>query len=715
MPLAPACTGSHLHGVTTAHVARRVLLLALAALALATAPVARPGLGAQVGSCRPAPTALVLAGGGAKGFAHIGLLQVLDSLGIVPDYVVGTSIGAIVGSMYASGYTGNEIDSILRAARLDTKISRYDPHVSRALEGFRPVVVWERMRGRWVLQAGAVREVDANTTIARVLLRGNLLARGDFDSLPIPFRAVATDLNTRGVVAIGTGDLSEAVRASFSLPIILRPVRRDSLWLTDGGIASNIPVGVARSLGAQRLIVSTLPSARLEADAFENPLSVSTAVFEWIWMQDSLGLGENDVLVAQPTETFSTLDFDSLTIDSLVRGGRRVADSVFAQGVCARPLRNAHRPRPMPASIGRTRMATANVRDRDAIIRELSLTSFSPLRPDAINRGLERFATSERYRGIWLTPTGSGEAMDFSLRVVPAPERTFGIGLAFDHLMSGRFWAGGASRSLIGDLEGAGLFAAGTYRTDLILAARRSARIGQAYRPVGASLEAFAEDVRIYAGSGELPPAKAEELAIVAGLRPLFESGWTFELGGDYRLWREPTRGTRGAIGARGAIRLREPGEPAPSIEIEGIGLTLWQRVRADIAITAPAGSVEIRPRLRVGYGTNLPIQHTFNLGGLDGFAGMRMFELRGDQEVFASLLVRWRLVRQLKARIEPMAGVVSSGDGFLRRSGTTDGLIFAGIRLGVELDSPVGPLRLEQGFNNQNRRQALIRVGYWF
>jgi hypothetical protein len=91
------------------------------------------------------------------------------------------------------------------------------------------------------------------------------------------------------------------------------------------------------------------------------------------------------------------------------------------------------------------------------------------------------------------------------------------------------------------------------------------------------------------------------------------------------------------------------------------------------------------------------------------------MFEVRGDQEIFTSLLVRWPLWRQLKARVEPMAGIVSSGPGLLRRRGATDGLIHAGVRVGVELDSPVGPLRLEQGFNNQNRRQALIRVGYWF
>jgi predicted acylesterase/phospholipase RssA len=672
-------------------------------------------LGAQVGTCAPARTALVLAGGGAKGFAHIGLLKTLDSLGVVPDLIVGTSIGAIVGSMYASGYSGQEIDSILRAVRLDTKIRRYEPHVSRALGGFRPVVVWERSGAQWVVQAGAVREVDANATIASVLLRGNLLARGDFDRLPIPFRAIATDLDTRRAVVLAGGDLSEAVRASFSIPVAMRPMQRDSLWLADGGIASNIPVGTARALGAERLIVSTLPSARLRAQDFEDPLTLTTAVFDWIWMQDSLGLGPDDVLVPHATHHASTLDFDSLSTNALVRAGRRTADSVFALGPCARPLTTTRRAVPMPTMVGRARMLTPDVRDRDAILRELGLVAYQPLRPDGIQRGLARFATTERYRSAWLTPTGEGDVVDFDLRVDKAPDATFGIGLAFDHLMSGRFWAGGVHRQFIGDMEGAAIFAAGTYRTEVMLAARRSARIGRRYRPVGFSLEAFGEDVRLYQGSGELSPAKAEELAFVTGLRPLYQSGWSFELGADYRLWRESGLGTRGAAGARGAVRLRQPGAPSPSFTLEGIGLTRWQRVQADIAASAFVGDMELRPRLRLGWGQDLPIQHTLTLGGLDGFAGLRMMELRGDQEAYASLLVRWPAWRQVKARVEPMVGVISSGPGLLVRRGETDGLIHVGVRVGFELDSPVGPLRLEQGFNNQNRRQALIRVGYWF
>ena len=692
-------------------------LLQRALLPLATLLLTPAALAAQVGTCAPAPTALVLAGGGAKGFAHVGLLKTLDSLGIVPDLIVGTSIGAIVGALYATGYSGAEIDSLLHDLHLELVIKRYEPHVSRALDGFRPMVVWgKRTDRRWVLQAGAVREAEANAIISKLMLRGNLLARGDFDRLPIPFRAIATDLKTRAPVVLGGGDLAEAVRASFSLPAVLLPVRRDGLWLTDGGLSSNIPVGTARALGAERLIVSTLPSAAPEPESFENPLSVTTAVLNYIWVQDALGLGPDDVLVKQPTQGFSSLDYEPRTIDSLVMLGRRAADSVFAQGVCARPMRHARAQVEMPTRIGNTRVLTEGVRDRDAIVREIGVAAGRDLDVQAIARGITGFAASERYLNLWLLPSGSGPDVNFALKLEEAPRRTFGIGLAFDHLMSGRFWAGGVDHSLFNaDLQGAGILATGTYRTDLLLVARRQARVGRAYWPVGASFEAFTENVRLYDGPGELPPANVEEMSIVAGLRPLFASGWTYELGADFRLWSEPGFGTRGTVGARGAIRLRQEGAPIPTIDLEGIALARWQRARVDISASRSVGAAELRPRLRLGWGTRLPVQHTFTLGGMDGFAGLRMLELRGDQEVFASILARWPIWRQVRARIEPMAGMIATGPGLLRRNGPTDGLIMIGARIGVELASPIGPIRLEQGFNNQGQRQALIRVGYWF
>src|SRR5215207_11401563 len=156
-------------------------LMCLLALAVAAWP-------AYAQSCRPARTALVLSGGGAKGLAHIGVLRVLDSLGVRPDLIVGSSMGAIIGGMYASGYSGREIDSLARSLPIADLFRTYQPRAPRSLGPLQPLVVWEQGSRRFNLQSATVAETEVNALVNAAMLRGNLLARGNFDSLPIPFR-----------------------------------------------------------------------------------------------------------------------------------------------------------------------------------------------------------------------------------------------------------------------------------------------------------------------------------------------------------------------------------------------------------------------------------------------------------------------------------------------------------------------------------------------
>src|SRR6476659_1770437 len=111
---------------------------------------------ARAQSCPSRPTALVLSGGGAKGLAHIGVLRVLDSLGVRPALVVGSSMGAVIGGMYASGYTGREIDSLARALPLASLFRTYAPRVPRSLGPLQPLIVWEQGSGGFALQTAAV-------------------------------------------------------------------------------------------------------------------------------------------------------------------------------------------------------------------------------------------------------------------------------------------------------------------------------------------------------------------------------------------------------------------------------------------------------------------------------------------------------------------------------------------------------------------------------
>ncbi|MFI5244835.1 MAG: patatin-like phospholipase family protein, partial [Gemmatimonadales bacterium] len=271
----------------------RVVLAVVASLAIHDA---------HAQTCAPAKTALVLSGGGAKGFAHIGVLEIMDSLGLRPDLVVGTSIGAIVGGLYASGYSGRQVDSVLRRLPFENMIRRYEPKVSAALGLVRPLAVWEAGERGYVLQSGAVRENEVNAFLSSLMLRGNLEARGDFDSLPIPFRAIATDVATRGTVVLSKGDLARAVRASAAIPVVLRPMHIGDQWLVDGGIAENTPVNVARSLGAQRSWISLLPFAGPDPKSFDDPFTITTVLLNSLFEQDSITTEHRDVLITNATK-----------------------------------------------------------------------------------------------------------------------------------------------------------------------------------------------------------------------------------------------------------------------------------------------------------------------------------------------------------------------------------------------------------------------------
>ncbi len=271
-------------------------------LFLASMMLALPA-GAQ--GCPPLKTGLVLSGGGAKGFAHIGVFKILDSLHIRPDFIVGSSIGAIAGALYASGYSGNEIDSLTRALPLTTVIRAYSPVATGAIGALPAFAVWENNGHGLILQTGAVRDAEVNALMSALMLRGNLLARGDFDRMPIPLRVVGTKLSTRQTVVLATGDLAEAVRASFAIPLIFSPSVIGDKVLVDGGVADNIPVATAHAMGAQRLIISTLPNATVSDELLGDPLKMALQPTDYLFRNDTTTFRPTDVVIRNRTSEFT--------------------------------------------------------------------------------------------------------------------------------------------------------------------------------------------------------------------------------------------------------------------------------------------------------------------------------------------------------------------------------------------------------------------------
>ncbi|HVZ49168.1 MAG TPA: hypothetical protein VG916_10315, partial [Gemmatimonadaceae bacterium] len=340
-----------------------------------------------------------------------------------------------------------------------------------------------------------------------------------------------------------------------------------------------------------------------------------------------------------------------------------------------------------------------------------------PLDVERTRRGLVALGDVERIRAVWLDPRGSGPAVSFHPDLEPAPQRVFGVGGAFDQFMSGRLWLGGVDRDVFHmNAEGTAVARFGAYAQDVMGFVRAHADLLGGHRPVAIGARLAHESVRLFTDAGELPNAETQEGEAFVGLRDDPEVGaWRFHLLGDARLWREPGRNTRGSVGLRAAA-FRARSEYEMGNAVEAVVLTDYQRVDADLSRVFAFSAAEVRLRVRAGWGNRLPVQQEFTLGGSDGFAGLRIGDLRGSQELYGAVRVRRRVAPDLHAALEVMTGAVGQGDGVLaRRAGTYFGDARFGVRAGFEAETPIGPIRLEEGFANTGSRALLVRVGYWF
>lgn len=211
---------------------------------------------------------LALGGGGAKGFAHIGVLKVLEELRIPVDGIAGTSMGAIIGGLYASGMSPEEIEAFMKRLDwwdiLNDETPRKELDFRRKLEDQRYLLGFELglQRFRPVVPSGVASGQKFNNIMQMLVLRAAGIRK--FDRLPIPFRAVATDIETGEAVVLDRGNLATAMRASMAVPGVFTPVDLDGRLLVDGGIVNNIPADVARAMGADIVIAVDLGASDAE-------------------------------------------------------------------------------------------------------------------------------------------------------------------------------------------------------------------------------------------------------------------------------------------------------------------------------------------------------------------------------------------------------------------------------------------------------------------
>lgn len=257
--------------------------------------------------------ALVLSGGGAKGLAHIPLLQTLDSLGIVPDLIIGTSMGGIVGGLYAMGYSGDSIAYLSKGLDWDNllggdiKLSKVS--VEEKKEFKRYLVDLDIIKGKPKISSSFLRDQNLREFLTSITYP--VYNINDFDNLSIPFRAMTTDLVNGNEVIVADGLLSVAMRASMSIPVAFKPVPYKNTLLVDGGVLNNFPADIAKNMGADIIIGSDVGGGMKSIEELDN---ITTIIFQTAMLNSNLKNPENrelcNILVDHvPNLTYSTGDF----------------------------------------------------------------------------------------------------------------------------------------------------------------------------------------------------------------------------------------------------------------------------------------------------------------------------------------------------------------------------------------------------------------------
>lgn len=738
-------------------VRRAAVLAALLSLLTAQAPAQTPTPTPVAPAARP-KVGLVLSGGGARGGAHIGVLKVLEELRVPVDVIVGTSAGSIVGSAYASGLPLAEIEEEMKGLSTSTlfrDVSRIDaPFRRKADDGVNYLGPEMGINTRGIaLPKGAVAGVSLEAVLRRLTRRQNT---SNFDKLPIPFRAVATDLASSEMVVIGHGQLALAARASMAVPGAVNPVEIDGRLLVDGGLKRNLPVDVARQLGAEVVIAVNIGTPLLKRGDIHSLLDVTDQVLRILTeanvTQSLKELSERDVLIAPDLKDIGSTAFDRL-------GEAAAAGEVAARAVTGR-LERLSLPEPTWAALRRARASApgdealkidevrvvgARVVNPDVVLAAMDTQAGDALDAQRLDRDLKRIYSRGDFESVNYSvfeEAGIGRVLQ-----VEANEKSWGpnylrLGLSLSSTLEGN-----AFFNLQASHRATWLNALGAeWRNDVQLG-HTSALHTEWYQPlttaqrvfVAPRLEAVDEPFDVYDDDTRERLARFRRRAYVFGL----DVGVPIGTLGEGRLGVVRGRVTladdtsfvparllgidRQLAGVLGRVRidrldnLRFPregyvGELQVFMSHTALGASdTYSKAQLALQGATHTGPHTLRAATRLGGNLRsgpLPDHEILQLGGFLNLSGYQTGQLLGKEMRFGRLVYNYRL-----ARPGFLDGMYVGGSlEFGRIGDTVFGPDRAPLRRGsalyFALDTPIGPFYLAYGVGDRGNRSAYLFLG---
>ncbi|QSW87117.1 MULTISPECIES: patatin-like phospholipase family protein [Flavobacterium] len=384
---------------------------------------------------------LVLSGGGAKGFAHIGVLKVLEEAGIKIDYIGGTSMGSVIGGLYASGYNASQIDSIFKKTNFDELINDYIPRSSKNFYGKKNDELYAIVLPFSNFRVGipeALSKGMYNYNLLSSLTR-NVRHIRDFNKLPTPFLCIGTNIETGEEVLLNKGNLVQAMMASAAFPSLFTPVEIDGNLLVDGGVVNNYPIQEVRNLGADIIIGVDVQDDLMKRKNLKN----ATRILVQITNLQSIDKMKNkikdtDVYIKPDIRDYGVISFDKG--EEIIRKGEEAAFAVYEKIKSLVNEDNFYKKPKLKVATDTLRIEKINTDRLDNYTKEyirgkLRFKPGSTITYDDLKTGINNLNATQNFSTIsyCLQPDGKKDDLDLVLR--ENPTQTFlKLGLHYDGL-----------------------------------------------------------------------------------------------------------------------------------------------------------------------------------------------------------------------------------------------------------------------------------------
>lgn len=700
------------------------VLVALAALVLlACAPGSARAADAPTDSAAGRPQrpawALVLSGGAARGIAHIGVIRALEEEGIQPDLVCGTSMGALVGALYASGYSSAHIREMFRQTDWDEIFGR-----ERERFEWRGAIVpqpWLTLVGdglRLRLPSGIVDDSYLNYTLSQYLLPAEAMAQGDFDRLPIRFRCVGTDAERTTAVVFKSGSVARAVRTSISIPPLFPAVPDSNTLLVDGGLASNLPISTARALSPEHILAVDVALPPVDLTERSSLLEVSFSIFDQLNKRTQLDtVSAQDRLLWLKLPGLGPMDFSAC--DSLIERGYREAKPLvheFAALVRAksdttsRDSVNVVLPAAQPA------VAWLNHHGRETRRTHVANKLFgtppaAPFEPSDLRSSFRDVYRSDVFTSAWPAFRVSGDTTTISMDVESRPISELLLAFGYDNDINARFNGSLVLRPLNRRLPSTITIGSSfdQLRKNVFFAAEpySLARGIDGWFLRGGWREI---DVRLFDELRHINKTRVERLEAMAGGQRRVYRNYLLQAGAGYGFVRTDNGDQSGLIGAVNMQSGSAFGEGFQGVFLAGDHP--YASFLARGSAQRRAGPVTLRGSARVGSSSaRTPADELQALGGPESLAGLRRAEWLGHDRVAGEL----RVIHVMSSFARVFAyGQIGSITQSVSRADLDGSVHFAG-GAGLEAAIPFGPLNIDWGIEKKGEFRFDINVGQRF